>query len=101
MVGTETLAIVVSSTTRKLPRPISRAAASSFPPVSGPAVATAGAAAASGEMDVEAVMAPSPSLAADINVGGHRKTDLQRVGGELPGIEGDADGQPLHDLDPV
>src|SRR5271165_342319 len=105
MVGTETLAIVVSSTTRKLPSPMRIAAINSLPPVSGRAPCAPA-------CEVNVVMTffllkdrwdgsrPEES-ARHVDVGVHGEPDLQRVGGELLRVEGDAHRQPLDDLDPV
>ena len=101
IVGTETLAIVVSSTTRKLPSPINSAATSSLPPVSGLAAASGVA-----EMVLATDMVVSSRVMGSVACPGidghvHRQTDAQRVGFELRLVERDAHGQALNDLDPV
>src|SRR6185369_1211465 len=40
-------------------------------------------------------------LTRDVDHGFHRQAYAKRMGGELLGIEGNANGEPLHDLDPV
>src|SRR4029453_699154 len=99
IVGTDTLAIVVSSTTRKFPSPIRIAAMYSGSPISGGALPSPhtpiGAAAAA-----MAVMVYVPSLG-DVDVHVHREADAQRVPGELLRIERNAGWQALDDLDPV
>src|SRR6185369_12392694 len=97
IVGIDTLAIVVSSTTRKLPSPIRTAAMYSGNPVSGGAVPSCRRRAAAAAM---ADMASS-SLFGDVDVHVHREADAQRVRGELFTIELDADRETLDHLDPV
>jgi hypothetical protein len=88
MVETETLAMLVSSTTRKLPRPMASAASSSLPPVSGPP-----ARAVSARPALQGMWTwPKPSQKASAerlvlhgDIGGHRQAHLQRVAGQLAG----------------
>src|SRR5579862_3590975 len=84
MVGTETLAMVMSSTTMKLPTASRKAASQSAPPcnVAGCAGAAAGTAWA-------AAMALAGRLG-DVDVDVHREADAQRVRGQLLWIQRDA-----------
>src|SRR5690606_30361951 len=86
MCGTETLAMVVSSTTMKLASASSTAATISREPCSGSGTARPGA-----DMDA----AP---LAADVDVGGHRHADPQGMLLQLLRIEGDAHRHALDHL---
>src|SRR5579863_869399 len=96
MVGTETLAMVVSSTTRKLPSPINRAAAINGLPVRGLAGAAAGFAIAMALMTLALF-----GLTGNVDVGVHGKPDAEGIGGKLLGVQRNAHGQPLHHLDPI
>src|SRR6185437_2284813 len=95
IVGTETLAMVMSSTTMKLPTASRKAANQSAPPciVAGWAGWAASAA--------WAAAMPSVRLLGDVDVDVHREADPQGVRGKLLGIELDAHRQALDDLDPV
>src|SRR5690242_2495827 len=79
MVGTETLAIVMSSTAMKFAVARTIAASHSVPPFSG------------------WVTSVRPGVDRD----DHRQADLQRVRGQLALVERDADRHALHHLDPV
>src|SRR5688572_15673035 len=115
MVGTETLAIVTSSTARKLamarriPIPHSdmpeRGAARGWAP--GPmleadmlAFLPGGGPARSGRPAPDPVLSLSGS-AAGVDGRGHRQPDAERVAAQLGGVEADAHGDALHHLDPV
>src|SRR5690606_36349251 len=88
MCGTDTLAMVVSSTTMKLASASSTAAVISRVPCSGSGTARA-------RPDI------AFASAADVDVGGHRHADPQGVLLQLLGIEGDAHRHALDHLDPV
>src|SRR5689334_14098292 len=83
MVGTETLAIVMSSTAMKLAVARTIAASQSILPFRG--------------------WAMSVRLGLPVRVDGddHRQPDLQRMRGELALVQRDAHRHALHDLDPV
>src|SRR5580704_11601351 len=93
IVGTETLAMVMSSTTMKLPAASRKAASQSTPPciVAGWA----------GEAAPTAAMTGFRALLRDVDVDVHREPDAQGVCGQLLRVERDAHGQALDDLDPV
>src|SRR5262245_4121290 len=83
MRGTETLAIVMSSTAMKCAGARTIAASHSRPPVIGAARSFA------------------RSVCTGVDGGGHRQADLQRLAGELGGVELNAHRHALHHLDPV
>src|SRR5579872_1094810 len=89
MLGTETLAMVMSSTTMKLPTASRNPASSSAEPFSGIGSAEAS----------EAIAGRPLAIGVDVDV--HGEPDPERVLGQLVRVERDAHGQPLHDLDPV
>src|SRR5262245_22316556 len=98
MLGTDTLAIVMSTTARKLAAAWTMAASQSMPPCSG-ASARAGVGVAADMMVV--LVSRSVRRVARVDRRGHRQPDLQRARGEFGGIELDAHRHALHHLDPV
>src|SRR5439155_24170669 len=91
MVGTETLAMVMSSTTMKLPTASRKPARIRAPPRSGTgSLAT---------YDAATAVLRGSAVGVDVDV--HRQADAEGAPGELSGIEGDAHGQALDNLDPV
>ena len=91
MCGTETLAMVVSSTTMKLASARQTPAISSAGPVSGTGTSACGRAGPA--------CAHRPARVSTSRV--HRQAHAQRVRLQLGGIQLDAHGQALHHLDPV
>src|ERR1700744_3672973 len=92
MFGTETLAMLRSSTATKLASASSTPAAQRAPPVSGSPRVFA----------CEVAMANGPSgSAAGGDLGVHRHADPQGMGGEVTRIDGDPNRQALDHLDPV
>src|SRR5262249_55294956 len=81
IVGTATLATVMSRTAMKFATASTIAASQSAAPSRG--------------------FECSVCIAASVDGGGHGEADLQRPGGELVGLERDADRHALHHLDPV
>src|ERR1700679_2097076 len=99
MFGTDTLVIVISSTTTKFESARRPPAIHSGVPLMV-------------ENSLDCVLAPIRAGAAmtldprrvalrDVDVGVHRQADAQRMGAQLGGINRDAHGQSLHHLDPV
>src|SRR4051794_27956348 len=104
MFGTETLAMLRSSTATKLARARSTPAAQSAPPVRGAPLtllACAGWAPWGAEVAWVAMAGGPCGLAAGGDLGAHRHADPERMGLEVAGVDGDADRQALDNLDPV
>src|SRR5690349_23464792 len=94
MLGTDTFAIVMSSTAMKFAAASTIAASHSIPPVSGASNATA----VCLVLDMSGLLVHAGTC---VDRGVHREPDLQRTGSKLGGVELDAHRHALHDLDPV
>src|SRR5690242_10251220 len=91
--GTETFAIVMSSTAMKFAAASTMAAIHSMPPCKGEFRC-----AGFSWLDMTV---PSARVLACIDRGGHRQPDLQGMRDKLVGIELNSHGHPLHHFDPI
>src|SRR5215471_329113 len=93
MVGTDTLAMVMSSTAMKLALASRTAASHSLAPCSGASMVSCA------DMTLHSIDLVGVDLA-DVDRRGHRQADAQRMRRDLVARERDAHRDALHDLDP-
>src|SRR5262245_2425866 len=102
MFGTDTLAMVMSSTATKLAPARTMAASHSKEPLRGPLPASAfSSSVISFSPEKIGYAVGSATVAAGVDGGFHRQAHLQWIGSQLACIQLNAHGHALHHLDPV